>query len=384
MSGILFRPYQPSDFEDVANIWSVAFSAGRPHRFGEELESEESKIYVAEKEKRVLAAFRLHEMKVTRGIGDLTCAGVAAVAVAMESRNSGVGKEMMEWSLREMRKMNWHVSSLYAFRESYYRKFGWGCAGKRIHIKCPSHFLSGFRTDLPIRKVSFDEWRQLEFAYRCFARKYSGMTLRTEKWWRRLLDHPDKPLIYVIGEPVEAYAFLRLTQDFWVEQPILEIVWNRREGYEALLSLFGAIGVNRESVSWYEPSDSPFFAGHIDTGVSIAMWTPIMFRVIDLPSAFRALKPEESGEFTFRVYDSELPENEGPWHVRFDTECVEIERSQKADVEIEGGRLSQAFMGEPSLEDLSRQGMVKIHSDNALKNMLRLLPPKPVYSLDRF
>ncbi|HWP30788.1 MAG TPA: GNAT family N-acetyltransferase [Fimbriimonadales bacterium] len=385
MKELHFRPYQPSDFEEVANIWSVAFSAGRPYRFGEELEGEESKIYVAEKEKRVLAAFRLHEMRVTRGESDLHCAGVAAVAVAIEARNTGIGKEMLRWSLREMQKANWHISSLYAFRESYYRAFGWACAGKSIRIKCPSQFLSKFQTDLLIRKFPFEKWKELESAYLPFARKYSGMTLRTAKWWRRLLEHPDNPpLIYAIGEPIQAYAVFRLTQDFWVEQQILESAWSTREGYLGLLALFSAIGVNRESVSWHEPSDSPFVAESLDTGVSVSMWSPTMFRVIDLPSAFRALKPDESGEFTFRVFDPELPENEGPWHVRFGSGCVEIERTQSADVEIEGGRLSQAFMGEPSLEDLVRQGMVKVHSENALKHMLRLLHPKPVYSLDRF
>lgn len=385
MNGILFRPYQSSDFEEVANIWSVAFSAGRPYRFGEELEGEESKIYVAEKEKRVLAAFRLHEMRVSRGESDLNCAGVAAVAVAIEARNTGIGKEMMRWSLREMQKAGWHVSSLYAFRESYYRAFGWACAGKRIHIKCPSQFLNKFQTDLPVRQISCEKWKELESAYYPFAKKYSGMTLRTAKWWRRLLEHPDNPpLIYVVGNPAQAYAVFRLTQDFWVEQQILESAWSSREGYLGLLALFGAVGVNRESVSWYEPSDSPFVAESIDTGVSVSMWSPTMFRLIDLSSAICALKPDESGEFTFRVFDSELSENEGPWHVRFGSGCVEIERSGRADVEIEGGRFSQAFMGEPSLEDLVRQGMVKVHSENALKHMLRLFRPIPVYSLDRF
>ena len=191
------------------------------------------------------------------------------------------------------------------------------------------------------------------------------------------------PLIYAVGEPVEGYAVLRLTEDFWVNQPVNELVWSTPEGYRSILALLAGIGVNRASVSWFEPPDSPFLATGVDQGVKAEVCDPIMFRAIDATSALKSLKPEDSGEFTLAVEDEQLPENEGPWRIVFCPESVSIEKSKYADVKMHIRHFSQALLGKPSFTELLLQGNV-IATDRAARSAALLLTPHPTYCLELF
>jgi hypothetical protein len=102
-------------------------------------------------------------------------------------------------------------------------------------------------------------------------------------------------------------------------------------------------------------------------------------------AALSRLKPHSAGEFTVRVIDPQIPENEGPWRVYWRDPRVVVEKiSSEADLTLDIQAFSQAFMGEPSLREVAEQGRVEIRSAKALQAAELLLPPLAVYCGDFF
>ena len=98
--------------------------------------------------------------------------------------------------------------------------------------------------------------------------------------------------MYVAGDPVEAYAIVQHSTDFWEPQRVNEIAWSSAEGYRSILSTLSGIGINKSALEWYEPSDSPFVAQYLDHGVSVKATRAIMYRVCDVPAALSQLQAE--------------------------------------------------------------------------------------------
>ena len=90
------------------------------------------------------------------------------------------------------------------------------------------------------------------------------------------------------------------------------------------------------------------------------------------------------GEFSIEVFDEQMPDNQGPWRVRFSSARVEIEKCDDAAIRMPIGHFSQAFMGEPSLASLARMGLVEVRSECELKQAFKLLTPMPVFCTEFF
>ena len=104
----------------------------------------------------------------------MRCGGISIVAVASEYRQRGVGSATMTWTLAHMRASGWQVTALHAVRESYYRRFGWEYAGRRVQITCPQWRFPRLTCGLHVQQLRLEDWAALEPAYHTFALAYSG------------------------------------------------------------------------------------------------------------------------------------------------------------------------------------------------------------------
>lgn len=380
MSRVTVVPVEESHHEGFLAVRSMTYGDGLPagpeamaNRFGIDR-------YVGLVDGEVAGICVVLPMNATRGGALIPCGGVASVAVAPERRRGGVGNGMMDGLVRQMRDRGQPLGSLYAYREPFYAKSGYAVVGKRLRIAVPTHRLPKVETSLPIRRLGPEDWQLIAPCHTAYAHARSGVHVRSETMWGRVLNE-NKPLaIYAAGDPVEGYVAISHKIDFWVEQFMSEVAWSTPEGYRACIDLMRQLGINKTSVAWYEPSDSPYYALYMDQGVETKVERPVMFRVNDVPAALRLLKPTESGETRLRIYDSVVPENEGPWRIRFSPAGVEIEACEGHDVAMDIRPFTQAFMGEPSLADLARLGVVT----GDTSNLERLLPPSPVICGDFF
>ena len=323
-------------------------------------------------------------MTATRGPRTLRCAGIAAVAVAPEYRSSGVGAALMTEILPQLVVAGFPLASLYAFRESYYRGFGYEVCGTRYEITCPSHRFPKVRPTLEMRMLGADEMCAIRPCYESFARRFSGMNIRGEDmWWRQM--GGDTPFaVYAAGDPIQAYVAVRLDAEFWVPQEVREFVWTSPEGYRAGLALIGSLGINKTHAVWHEPGDSPFLQEYMDYEVQAKLHRPIMFRVLSVPGALGALASDASGEFTLGVEDRLLPANSGPWRVAYGAEGVCVERCENAEIETDIRSFTQALLGEPDFESLLVSGRIRAKSPAHAAAARRLLAPRRIYCVDFF
>ena len=378
MSPVVVRPVEERHLEGYLAVRSMTYNDGVA------LEPEEDRFsieqYVGLVDDEVAGICSVLPMNATRGPALIASGGVAGVGVAPERRRGGVGNAMMDGLVRRMREGGRPLSSLYAYREPFYARSGYAVAGKRLRLTVPTHRLPRVETSLPTRRLGPADWRAIEPCHAAYAHARSGVHVRNEAMWERVLNENRPLAIYAAGDPVEGYVAVSHRTEFWSEQWLSEVVWSTPEGYRGCLDLMRQLGINKSAVAWHEPSDSPFYALYLDQGVEARVERPVMFRVNDVPAALRALRPSSEGETRLRVADAVVPENEGPWRVRFSPRGVTVEPCEGHDVAMDVRRFAQAFLGEPSLEDLVRLG--EIEGDATV--LARLLPPSPTVCGDFF
>jgi len=388
MPDILVRPVEERDDDGMHLVWSLTYNNGDPYPAERrKINPKGSQNYVTECDGQIAAACNVLDLTATRGDAVLKCGGVAAVAVLPEMRRGGVGTAMMSWLISHFRESGTSLASLYAFREPFYRKFGYEVAGKRYKITCPIHRWPKLKEVLPARRLIPGDWKALAPCYTAFSHRRSGMNIRTESQWQRVLGENRPLTIYAVGDPVEAYAVVSHVTNFWTTDHISEMIWSTQEGYESLLTVLGGLGINKTALSWFEPSDGPFYTDFLDQGVEVLLDRPIMYRVTDVPGCLRLLKPDpaKSGGFVIQIEDALVPDNNGPWALKFGKGVVEVDKSSlPPDLSMDIRHFNQGFLGEPGLPQLAATGRIKISSASAFNAACTLMPSQSTYCMDFF
>lgn len=381
---IEIRKCEVDELHELGEVWSVTYNNGEPFT-RDDSKPRLSEDFVAFVDDEVAGGFGVSPMTATRGQAEFQCAGVLAVAVMPHLRKTGVGGKMMRFALREYYDRGYELASLYGFRETYYRRFGYEAVGDRYRISVEVPFFPKVEAKLPVRQFGADSVDIIRDCYLEFSHKRSGLNLRHENQWDRVLPKDGHRTVYVAGDPVEAYLVIQHKVDFWDDQEIVEFVWNSREGYDTILSVMAGIAANKAKLTWVEPSDSPFRALYWEHGAYVTGLTPqIMYRVLNVKKAFEGLKPRASGTFSIEIVDEEFPENVGPWQVTFSPEGVSVEAAQAAGLKIDIRQFTQAFLGEPSLATLALNELFEIRSKEDLRQAELLLTPSPTLCFESF
>lgn len=289
----------------------------------------------------------------------VSSAGIAAVATLPEFRGDGVGQQMMDRSMAWCREKGYVISSLYGFREPFYRKSGFESCGWRWRISCPRDQMASGKGDLAVHEVNANDFVRLDRCYQEFVSRFSGSCQRSEAHWSRRLGRSPAQ-IYAVGDPVEGYLWCN-PHGFWNDLEIGEIAWSTPRGYQNLLRLMRNLAINKERVIWCEPPESPYLSAHLDGGVEVARHRPTMFAVLDPVKAIG--EDADWSDFSFE-FGGELI-GTGP------------------RIEFSATQLAQVIMGSPSLAELVRWGQVS-GDDDALAALQHILPPEAVCSMEFF
>ena len=389
---IEIRPYTPADRATVFAAITVVYGDGSPPAPEDELPAQRRHIVAMDAESCAGFYSEFH-FDTLRGGAALPTGGLAMVGVVPERRHTGVGGDLMRFALHDMRRRGKVLASLYPFAESYYRQFGYEVCGSRLKFTCPKSYLPKLKPELPIRRLTWDELDQIKPCYDTFATSRSGLASRDDYLWDRLFGRKSKSptlayekTVYAAGDPVEGYAVVSHEVDFHVEQAISELAWSTSRGYEAVIVFMRSLAANKSGLRWYEPADSPFYFRHLSSSPlsTATLEKPIMYRVLDVPVALAALSAAAPVDFTLRVADPDILTNEGPWRVTSSGGKVTVDKADRADLEFDIRSFTQAFLGQPSIDDVLRNGFATAKTSNATDAFRALMPPAPVYCLDMF
>lgn len=377
------RPYEPRDRDGFNHVRSVVYRGGEAVRPDENLFPEGSEGTVVEVNGRIVgAATSLRIPMFVRGNQTLA-GGVAAVAVVPEQRRGGVGSALMRGVGTQLYDQGCTLAALYGFREVYYRKLGYEVCGGRNLITCPSSRIPQFGDAPSVHQLPCNDPAPLLDAYYRFAHRYSGMGNRTDDLWDRVIGNDGSYAIYAVGDPIQAYAVVRLESGFWVKQAIREAVWTTYAGYKGLMNLFAALGMNKSTIEWYEPTDSTFLAAHMDQGVEVRQERQTMYRVLNVSSALQLLPAEIDADIRLNIVDHDIPANHATWHIRSRAGQIEATPGRDtAEVDVTIQQFTQMLLGEPSAQSLIELGLVQPRTASAESALVSLFPNQRTYCLD--
>lgn len=385
MGNLQFLEAGQGQLPELLELWGVVYNNGVPLPDDRPFLSH-TRHWALKRDGNVVGGFGMLETDCILRGATVPCGGIAAVAVAPEARSQGVAAEMMRAAAREYKERGYALGSLYAFRESYYRKFGYEVCGTRLEIDVANQAFPKFRTLLPVTRLNGSAGPgQILDCYKAYASRFNGCTSRQGKLWDRILPPTGNRHIYVAGDPVEAYAVVQHVDEFWTTQKIVEIAYTTRAGFETIFATLFGIGANKSSIKFDEPGDSLYLAIATDKFVTVNTRSQIMFRVLDVEAALSVIPCGDEAEFSFELDDPELPENSGCWRVKRDAGGTEVSAYHgQPDLTFSIQRFTQALMGDPSLEQLATWGFVEVHNPNGLRDAIKMLPRQTSYCMEFF
>lgn len=365
-------------------------------------------LRVAEEDGRIVAACRLFRFRQWIAGAAIPVMGLSTVAISATDRRRGLAGLLVEDGLIESRRRGDLASSLYPFRDSFYRKLGYGMAGEVQQFLIPPGEFPDHPARARVEILPLPDGRDvISPIYDRWAPTQTGQFERPRRAWERLWEeqgryaavHRDEG-----GEPT-GYAVYHYGTAGPESRPALdieEIVWLDRE---ARLGLYGWISSLSDQWSQviYRAHPEEAFPEHLRTlrqpvprfprwhhyfPVSTTLAGP-MFRIVDVDRAWSARRVRRGPPLSveFEVSDARIPENRGTRVLTFVDGTVSVVRgSGHADtrISIDIEPLSRIFIGALTPSTAVLAGLAVIDRPETLAALDALLAVPRPWTFDRF
>ncbi len=396
------RSLTPDDKLAHRKLMSEAFSAGRLPASGPEDTASESKD---EKQpptlgifegSRLVASLTIEDLHVFWGNDSVPLGGIAGVACAADRRGCGHVGRLLTESLKTMRDTGQYLSGLFPFSVAFYRRFGWDWVGEKRTYTVPTSEIKAYSEGRHLQAYegpdALDVVRPVHEAY---ARRYRSMATRTDPapaFWEQALKHHDNRTTYVqvyrdpqSGE-AEGYLTFRFPNDGDTGR-VGEFFANTAAAYRGLLSVLHYYGTQVRRIRLLGPADAslPLYVMHNDLETKVS---PLfMGRIVDAAAAFGALRtdPGLSGRVALTLTDEHADWNRRTFAVEMEggqVTAAEVQEDPAITMDIQ--TLSQAYWGQPSLDQLRTSGRLSVTDEAQYALLARLLPPTVCYLQDGF
>jgi predicted acetyltransferase len=344
---------------------------------------------------QLLGGMRLHDFSMNL-FGTMTSVGgVGMVAVDLLHKKQHVAKELLEYFLRTYRAQGASLALLYPFRPDFYRKMGFGYGPKKSRYRVRPAALPRGNRPTHLRYLTQADVPALLACYQRYARRTHGMIARTKRDIERLLS---KSELRVIGYEAHgaiqgymAFTFASTCDENFLcnDLHVVELLHASREPLAEFLT-FLAIQHDQVERVVVDTFDDVF---HVllddprngDPALIRSVYHPtnvqgvgLMYRVLDVPALFAALRHHNFGGQTCRLRitleDTFLPENAGSTVVAFDAGHATVTGATDADVEIRVNvaDLSSLVVGAVDFERLYTYGRAQISDLDYLETLQRL------------
>jgi|SRR5690625_3185732 len=242
--------------------------------------------------------------------------GVSSVATWPEYRRQGLIKKLLYHGLQQMKNDGQIVSFLHPFSVPFYRKYGWELVFTEKQYTIPAEKMKGSwdasgyvrrtRRDIPL----------LDQIYTAYAKRYSGMLVRDEKWWeqRVLKDKPYIAVAYNEENQPEGYVMYEVKENTFT---VKDMAYASANGWKLLLRFIANHDSMVEQVEMIVPANDnlPLLVDEPRFEQKIVPY--FMARIVDV-FAFLKQYPfqgERTRAVTIHVEDDFFPENSGVYQI---------------------------------------------------------------------
>lgn len=316
-------------------------------------------------------------------------AGVAGVACLPASRGKGYVGRCLDYSLEQMREKGQVISMLFPFAWEFYRRYGWEWVGRTQRYTAPTSILKADPATEQVRAAEPEDYAAVQDCYARYAGRYRGMTRRSERHWKEILeDSKDRHTFTYLYEQegrIEGYLTYRGGNREHTElREFLTLTERARRG---LMGLLRRHDMQVEKFGWDAPPDDVLWSqlNHWDLQTKIGPATQA--RVVDLAGALQAWRPrfDLSGEVTLAVQDEHAPWNTGIWRVQCEAGRIEASAgSGEPQVSLDIQALTQAYFGTPDLDEVRRAERLTVHDEAGYVLLRDLLAGPPMFINDGF
>ena len=336
---IRYRPARRTDVETLAELaaraYRVASVEKRRDFYTDHPRFTLRDVRVVELEGQIVASLVLYPLQVWVRGQKLPLTGIGSVAVSPEHRRRGVGEATMRAALRELRQRGNHLSALYAFRNSYYRKLGYGVVEHLHQLAISAANLPPADEARRVRRLMLPDRPAVEALYERVAQQGHFALGRTHEWWeRRLWSYPGDWVVYEGRRrgQIEGYLYYEVESShgpFRLALSLNEFVASTAEAHRGLVGHLASLRDQVEEIHYAAPHDGAWAAllrtaqnlrpgaeigPYLDTG---GLAAGAMMRITDVKGALELLPvaPTARGEVALEVADPILPVNSRVYRV---------------------------------------------------------------------
>ncbi len=311
----------------------------------------------------------------------ISAGGIGIVSTLPEYRNSGAIRKIFEKLLQDAYTRGEIISTLYPFKQAFYRKAGYEVVTYMNEYSFPPAVLEKYRFDGEIKAwkpgSSVAEFLAL---YQEFAPAYNLSMVRDEKKMAEKMKvekpYMDRKFSYILKREGKAIAYVIFTDirhDPAAIMQVEECVWTSGDGFRGILGFLARFEADYGEIKLVLPAgidllrviESPrAFEIHKRTLHNF------MVRVINAKRLLEVLQKPAGCEFTVKVTDEILSENERIFRVRSrDVEEI-TDPSVTADMELSVRALGQMAVGAINFEEAKLREDVIVNTNEEMLRMV--------------
>lgn len=309
-----------------------------------------------------------------------------------EGRGGGNVRTLMAELLRHFKRRGDQMAVLIPFSFSFYRKFGFELAARRMTQRVPIDQLASFGCDYTVTRVSSEkDVAVLRSLYDEFAACRNLAELRGDaawaytgngEWGERDFFHRDcLRYTYVLWDAAgraHAYvSYIFVTGDkgpFVGELKVSDLVYNSPEAFRGVLGFLYRLRAKVTHVEFDLMDDLDLATLIPDCDqAERTVGGHVMARLLDVPGVLQKMPhPSGSGSYVMEVDDAFMPENSGRCRVTFaDGRATAVETTEEEpDLSVTQETLCQLVVGRINLNDACYRAGTVVHGNEGTLNQV--------------
>jgi len=314
--------------------------------------------------------------------------GIASVATWPEYRRKGMIKTLLFHALQEMKKNGQTISLLSPFSIPFYRKYGWELAFTDKKYDIPiGNLKREWKTQGYVRRIGKDV-PLLHDIYTIYAKKFSGILTRDEKWWeQRVLTDPSAHIAVAYNEAgkAEGYLIYKVKERVFT---VLEMAYTSLNGWKLLLEFIANHDSMVKNVKMIVPENDQLTLLVDDPRFDQKITPYFMARIVDVLAFLKQYPFQKTGsdrELLINVEDSFFPENSGTYKLTENAAGVEVDKrsNQQSGIQCTVQQLTVMLLGYKRPGEMYHVDLIQGNIED-IKQLEKLLPEQQTFLSDFF